>query len=439
MRDKSRTSRRDFLKTAAAAGAAAATVASSRQAVHAAGNDEIRFGIIGCGGRGMGASVNAINAMPNTKLVAMGELFSDRATKARDAIAEAQGDRVDVPDSRLFTGLDAYKGVIENADVVLIACASRFHPFYAKAAAEAGKHVFVEKPHGIDALGVHKILEAAEIAAKNKTAFVSGLCYRYDTLRQEAVKRIKDGEIGEIVTVQSDYMRAPYSLNKRQALWSEIEYQFRNWYHFTWLTGDDILQSLLHNIDSVIWALNEDLPESAYGIGGRSTEFIPEMGDILDHNGAIWEYADGRRIFGINRAASGCVSSNIDTFFGTKGRCHFFATGTPCFTDLAGNKTWEPAEPRERDMYVQEHYEMVNSIMNGTPINDGPRMARTTMTAICGMVACRTGQRVNWQELFDSKFTYGPAEEDISLDMAASVNPLENGLYPVPVPGTTEY
>lgn len=432
-------SRRHFLKASAIAGTVAATSLGAAKNVHAAGSDMIKIGVVGCGGRGMGAVVNNFDAVPNTKLVAMAELFDDRATKARDAIAEAHGDRVDVPDERLFTGLDAYKGVIENADVVLIACASRFHPFYAKSAVEAGKHVFVEKPHGIDALGVHKILEAAKIAEKNKTAFVSGLCYRYDTLRQEAVKRIKDGEIGDIVTVQSDYMRAPYSLNKRQEGWSEVEYQFRNWYHFTWLTGDDILQSLLHNLDSVIWALNEDLPDSAYGIGGRSTEFIPEMGDILDHNGAIWEYADGRRIFGINRAASGCVSSNIDTFFGTKGRCHFFATGTPCLTDLKGNKTWEPAEPRERDMYVQEHYDMINSIMSGKVINDGDRMAKTTMSAICGMVACRTGKRVKWQELFDSNFTFGPAENEISLDMEARVKPLENGLYPVPVPGTTEY
>ena len=288
MSDKRR-SRRDFLKKSALLGAVTASGLSLSRQVHAAGSDEIRFGVIGCGGRGMGASVNAMEAMPCTKLVAMGELFPDRAENARKAIKENMPDRVDVPDERLFTGLDAYKGVIESADVVLIACASRFHPFYAKSAVEAGKHVFVEKPHGIDALGVHKILEAAEIAEKNKSAFVSGLCYRYDTLRQEAVKRIKDGEIGEIVSVQSDYLRSPYSLNKREEGWSETEYQFRNWYHFTWLTGDDILQSLLHNLDSVIWALNEDLPESAYGVGGRSTEFIPEMGDIFDHNAVVWE------------------------------------------------------------------------------------------------------------------------------------------------------
>ena len=438
MSDKRR-SRRDFLKKSALLGAVTASGLSLSRQVHAAGSDEIRFGVIGCGGRGMGASVNAMEAMPCTKLVAMGELFPDRAENARKAIMENMPDRVDVPDERLFTGLDAYKGVIESADVVLIACASRFHPFYAKSAVEAGKHVFVEKPHGIDALGVHKILEAAEIAEKNKTAFVSGLCYRYDTLRQEAVKRIKDGEIGEIVSVQSDYLRSPYSLNKREEGWSETEYQFRNWYHFTWLTGDDILQSLLHNLDSVIWALNEDLPESAYGVGGRSTEFIPEMGDIFDHNAVVWEYADGRRVFGMNRAASGCVSSNLDTFFGTKGHCHFKATGTPFFTDLAGNETWRPAQPRERDMYVQEHYEMINSILDGKPINDGPRMAKTTMSAILGMVACRNGQRVNYQELFDSNFTFGPAEEEISLDQEARVFPLESGIYPVPVPGTTEY
>ena len=413
-----KTSRRDFLKSSAVLGTAA-TLGLGAKGVHAAGSDMIKIGIIGCGGRGMGAVRNCFQAVPNVKLVSMGELFPDRAQNARKAVSEAFKDRVDVPDSRLFTGIENYKGVIAESEVVLIACASRFHPFYTEAAVSAGKHVFVEKPHGIDAAGIHQTLAAADIAAKNKTALVSGLCYRYDTFRREAVAKIREGLIGDIVAVQSDYIRSPYSLVKREEGWSETEYQFRNWYHFTWLTGDEILQSLLHNLDSVIWALNEDLPESCYGTGGRSSTFLPELGDIYDHTGIVYEYKDGRRIYGATRAAFKCMTSNKDIFHGTKGRCIYTATGIPVITDLKGNEIWRPAaKKRERDMYVQEHYELINSIMANKPINDGHRMAKTTMVAILGM------------------FSIGPVDvKDITLKTETKSKPGADGLYPVPVPG----
>ncbi|MDO5553984.1 MAG: Gfo/Idh/MocA family oxidoreductase [Planctomycetia bacterium] len=433
------TTRRTFLKTTAGAAAVVAAGLASAPRVHAEGSDLLKIGIIGCGGRGMGAVRNNFDAVENTQLVAMGDMFEDRAKNAQGAIKEAMGDRVDVPDSRVFHGFDNYKGVIEASDVVLIACASRFHPFYTKTAVEAGKHVFCEKPHGIDSLGVHVTLEAAELAAEKGTALVSGLCYRYDTLRREAVEQIRNGLIGDVNAIQCDYVRSPYSMLKRVEGWSELEYQFRNWYHFTWLSGDEIMQSLLHNLDSMLWILNEETPVSCYGIGGRSAMYVPEYGDWFDHTAVIYDFADGKRIYGMTRGVDKCYYSNMDVIHGTKGRCVYHATDTPYITDLAGKEIWRPAAPRQRDMYVQEHYDMINSIMSGTPINDGQRMAKTTMVAVLGMIASRNGQQVSYQELFDSGFTFGPAEDAFKPDMTPPVAPEENGLYPVAKPGTTVY
>jgi len=317
---------------------------------------------------------------------------------------------------------------------VLVAAASRFHPKYTLAAVEAKKHLFVEKPHGLDATGIKIVQRATEIAKSNNTAIVSGLCYRYDTLRREAFQRIADGEIGEITAVQSDYIRTPYSLVARKPEWTEIEYQFRNWYHFTWLAGDEILQSLLHNIDSVMTAFGDETPVSAYGVGGRSTMFVETMGDQFDHSAMILNFADGKRIYGMTRTATGCFSSNRDILHGTKGRCFFNATGTPYFTDLKGTKTWT-ADERERSMYMQEHYELYNSMMNGKPINDGERMTRTTLAAILGFMACRNGQEVLWDDVVKANAVYGPAEADISLTMEPPLKPNADNLYPLSVPG----
>ncbi len=425
--------RRDFLKTGAAVSVAALGI-STLTNVHAAGSDAIKIGVVGCGGRGRGAVADAFNAVPNVKLVAMADIFDEYAKNARTFLKDNFGERVDVPDARCFSGLDGYQGVIENSDVVLVACASRFHPWYTLKTVEAKKHLFVEKPHALDAAGIKIVQQATEIAKKNGTAIVSGLCYRYDTLRQEAFKRIADGEIGDVTAVQCDYLRTPYSLVSRKEGWSETEFQFRNWYHFTWLAGDEILQSLLHNIDSVMTAFGDEKPVSAYGVGGRSTEFVEEMGDMFDHNAMILAFADGKKLYGTTRTARGCYSSNTDVLHGTKGRCIFKATGTPYFTDLKGKVTWE-AGKRERGMYEQEHYDLYHSIMNGKPINDGDRMTRTTMAAVLGFMACRTGQLVTWNDALDAAATYGPQESDISFEMTPPLTPNADGLYTPCIPG----
>ena len=433
MRTNEPASRRDFMKTSAAVGATVFGV-SSVQGVHAAGSDVIKIGVVGCGGRGCGAVRDAFDAVPNVKLIAMADVFGDRALNARNAFRQTHPERVDVPDDRCFSGLDGYKGVIEHSDAVLVAAASRFHPKYTLAAVEAKKHLFVEKPHALDAAGVNIVLKASEIAKRNGTAIVSGLCYRYDTLRREAFDRIADGIIGDITAVQCDYVRSPYSLVSRRPEWSETEYQFRNWYHFTWLAGDEILQSLLHNIDSVMTAFGDETPLRAYGIGGRASMFVEPMGDQFDSSAMILDFADGKRLYGMTRCAPQCFNSNRDVFHGTKGRCFFNGSGIPYITDLRENRTWT-AGKRERTMYVQEHYELFKSIQDGTPINDGERMARTTMAGVLGFIASRSGQEVLWDAALEAGAVYGPAESDISLTMEPPLNPGKDGLYAPAVPG----
>ena len=410
-------SRRGFLELGTATGAA---VLTRSQWVHAAGSDILRIGLVGCGGRGSGSLLDSLTAMPNVRVVALGDLFREKAVATRTAIAASDvgKGRIDVPDDRIFTGFDSYKGVIAESDVVHIALPSRFHPPYNLAAVQAGKHAFTEKPNGIDADGVHVTIQAAKIAQEKKLANVSGLCYRYDLLRRQAIERIRNGEIGEIMAVQCDYLRTPYHLIEKKPEWSEAEYQIRNWEHFTWLNGDEIQQSLLHNLDSVLWALGDELPETCYALGGRSSVFRPAFGDLFDHASVIYDYPDGKRIYGATRTADNCLSSNIDVLHGTKGRMVFNATGIPYMTDTRGNVRWRAdGKDRIRSMYVQEHYALIKSILDGKPINDGFRMANSTMVGVLGMIASFTGRRESYKGLFESRFKIEPNIDNPSFDM----------------------
>src|SRR5512136_242896 len=352
------TSRRDFLKTSATvAGTALIGTLDVGRFAHAAESSTLKLGLVGCGGRGTGAAGDALTGDPGTKLWAAADIFPDKVQASLKTLTPMFPDRIQVPRERQFTGLNGYRGVIENCDVVLIACASRFHAQYALAAVQAKKHVFVEKPAAVDVAGIGRILQADELAKKNGTGVLAGVTYRYHLGRREAIQRIQAGEIGDIVAIQCDYLRGPYRLIERQPEWSEMEYQFRNWYHFTWLSGDDIPQSLIHNLDSALWALGDVMPEAAYAMGGRSTHFQTSMGTSFDHHHVTYEFASGLVIYGSCRTATGCHNSNKDIYHGTKGRCFYSAMGAPYITDLKGNVTWRADEAEsKKSPYQQEHF-----------------------------------------------------------------------------------
>ena len=434
-----RDSRRTFLAKSVllASTAAAAPLAICRSA-HAAGSDTIKLGLVGCGGRGSGAAADALAGDPNTQLWAMADVFADKIESSVNNLTAEYGERIQVAPERRFAGLEGYRAVIENSDIVLIACASRFHAPYALAAVQAEKHVFVEKPAAIDVAGVLQLLEADELAKKNGTGILAGLTYRYHLGRREAIERMHNGEIGEIVAIQCDYLRSPYGLIARQPGWNDMEYQFRNWYHFSWLSGDDVPQSLIHNLDSALWAVHDEMPTSVYGLGGRSSQFQPEMGTSFDHHSVIYEYPNGRRIYGSVRTAVGCFGNNIDVFHGTKGRCYFAAFAPPKFTDLAGKVTWKAdEEASKKSPYRQEHLEFLQSIRDGQPLQRGKQLADSTLTTVLGQMAVYTGQQISWEEGLNSKFAYPPTG-DVRLDMQPPVVPGPDGLYPVAKPGDTK-
>ena len=245
-------SRRDFLKTSMAA-AALGGLALSRSA-HAAGSDVIRIGMIGCGSRCPGAAVNAMNVDPGVRLAAMTDIFADRVQNRRQTLKKEKPTQVEVDDAHCFSGLDGYRHVIESVDVVLIACSAKYHPVYLCAAIEAGKHVFVEKPHAIDPVGVREVAAACELARQKKLCVMSGLQSRFQPSYQETMKRIHDGAIGDVVAIEENFLRGPYGLYQRQSGRNEVEYQFGNQYHFAWLSGDNVTQSLVHNVDRATWA-----------------------------------------------------------------------------------------------------------------------------------------------------------------------------------------
>jgi len=432
-------SRRKFLQDTAllASAAAAAPLAISRGA-HAAGSDTIKLGLIGCGGRGSGAAADALSGDPQTTLWAMADVFPDKIESAAKALGKMFPDRVQADPARRFAGLDGYRGVIDNCDVVLIACASRFHAPYGLAAVQAKKHVFIEKPGAVDVAGIHQLLEAHELSKRNGTGVLAGTTYRYHLGRREAIQRIRDGAIGDIVAIHCEYLRSPYRLFERDPAWSEMEYQFRNWYHFSWLSGDDVPQSLIHNLDSALWALNDELPTDCYGMGGRSSHFQASMGTSFDHHSMIYDYPSGKKIYGWVRTAVGCFGANSDTFHGTKGRCIFAGFTAPKFTDLKGEVTWKAdAQASKQSPYRQEHLEFLQSIRSGHPLQKADQLATSTMTSVLGQMAVYTGQRITWEDALKSKFAF-PPQGEITLKIDPPVKAGPDQLYPVAIPGVTK-
>lgn len=432
------TPRRDVLKTSTllTGGVLLGALDVSRSA-HAAESHSLKLGLIGCGGRGTGAAGDALAVDAEAKLWAVADVFADKADKAVQGLRAKFPQQVEVPQERQFSGLQGYRSVIESCDVVLIACASRFHPPYALEAVKARKHVFVEKPAGVDVAGVNQILEADALSKQNGTGVLAGVTYRYHLGRREAVQRMQAGEIGEIVAIQSDFLRAPYKLQEREPQWTEMEYQFRNWYHFSWLSGDDIPQSLIHNLDSALWATGDVMPEAAYAMGGRSTHFQTSLGTSFDHHSVTYEFPGGLCLYGSCRTAAGCFNSNRDIYHGTKGRCYYSGMQAPYFTDLKGNVIWRAGEAASKQSpYQQEHREFLQSIRAGKPLQRAKILADSTLATVLGTLSAYTGKRLTWKEVADSKFAFPPPGE-ITMNIEPPVKPGPGGIYPVAIPGKT--
>ncbi|MBN2294420.1 MAG: Gfo/Idh/MocA family oxidoreductase [Pirellulales bacterium] len=415
--------------SSAAAGAIAAGVSLARSA-HAAGSDTIKVGMIGCGGRCSGAAGQAMGVGPEVKLAAMTDVFEDRMKAKQKYFKTNFPQQFTATDETCVFGLDGYKTVIEACDALLIACASKYHSYYAQKAIEAGKHVFIEKPHAIDPAGCRRLRRVCRMAREKGLSIVSGHESRYSHPYQEQVKQILDGAIGDIVAVQSMFLRAPYRVVSRDPKLSETEYQFSNWYHFRWLSGDDVTQSLIHNLDRMRWVLKEDNPKWCFGLGGRSSSFGEVFGDMFDHDTVVYEFPSGVRLYAMCQTRSGCYGNWDDIIMGTKGTCHWTAL------KIEGETNWRYKGPRNNP-HAEEQKILIGAIRDGKPVNHENTMIDSTYMAVMGQIAVYTGKPVTWKQVMEADFEFEPKVEQATLDMEPPTRPDKTGNYPLPKPGLT--
>ncbi len=415
-------SRRNFLKATSAATAIAGTLASAPK-VHAAGDDVLKVGLVGCGGRGCGAAVNAIKADPNVQLWAMGDAFSDRLELAKPICKDSCGEKYAVSDDRCFFGFDAYQKVIDSGvDMVILATPPHFRPEHFEAVINAGKHCFIEKPVGVDVPGVKRIQAACKVAEEKGLAVVSGLCWRYHPGVVETVKRVKEGAIGDIIAIQSTYNAGLLWHRGDKPDWSRMEYQMRNWLYHTWLSGDHIAEQAVHSLDKTAWLNDDASPVSVYGMGGRQQRIEEQFGNIYDHHALTYEYENGVKVFFTCRQQKGCMNLVDEHVLGTKGSAWILRNEID-----SGDEKWKYTE-KTGSMYDLEHVALFKSIRDGKPINNGHYMCNSTLLAIMGRMATYSGKKITWEELMKSETVLGPTEYawgDVQT-------------RPVPIPGITE-
>jgi len=397
-------SRRTFLKTSAATVAASAVLLPG---AHAAGNDTLRVGLVGCGGRGTGAAKNALLADPKVKLVAMCDAFMDRLQGSLADLKKikAVADKIDVAPDHCFDGFDGYQKLLNSGvDVVLLCTPPGFRPQHLRAAVEAGKHVFCEKPVAVDATGVRSVIETARLAKEKNVSLCSGFCYRYDHGKRETVKRIHDGMIGDVAAMHITYLTSPLWHRGADAKWSEMEYQMRNWYYYTWLSGDFIVEQHCHNFDKAAWVFKGEMPVACTGVGGRQVRTDPKYGHIYDHFSVAFEYKSGAKLFSTCRQMAGCTGDVNDHVMGTKGSAQLMRHAIT----VPGAGGWELNEAGYKDMYQVEHDELFAGIRAGKFINDGESAAYSTLMAILAREAAYTGKRITWKDMAASKQDLSP-------------------------------
>jgi len=404
-------SRREFL-TRSSAAVVAGTIAgqlSLAPRVFAAGSDVLKIGLIGCGGRGSGAASQALHADSRVQLTALGDAFADKLESSLTNLTNSDvGEKVAVPSDHKFVGFDAYKGVIDSGvDVVILATPPHFRPAHLKYAVEKGKHAFVEKPVAVDGPGVRSMFATCELARQKNLAVVSGLCWRYHPGMRATFAQVHDGAVGDIVTIQATYLTQPLKKFPRQPDWTDLEFQLRNWNGFTWLSGDFNVEQHVHSIDKVAWTMHDEPPVQCTGVGGRQARTGDESGHVYDHFSVVYEYANGVKAFCTCRQMDNCANDVTDHIFGTKGVCHVM----PHEIAVGGKTTWKhPKRSGEVDMYQSEHNELFASIRNGTPINNGDYMTKSTLMAIMGRMSAYTGKTITWEQALHSKETLGPGK-----------------------------
>jgi predicted dehydrogenase len=364
----------------------------------------LKVGLIGCGGRGTGAAINALSADPHTQITALGDAFADRADSCLQTLQENTelASRVLVDRERVFSGFDAYKNVIDSGvDVVILASPPHFRPRHLAYAVDQGKHCFVEKPIAVDVPGSLEVKQTCELAATKGLSIVSGLCWRYEPGVVETIDRVKSGAIGDIIAIESCYNAGPLWHRGDESSWSRMEYQLRNWPYYTWLSGDHITEQAIHSLDKTAWLLDDASPVKARGIGGRQQRTEQKYGNVFDHHVVFYEYANGVPVYFTCRQQENCSTLVDECVLGTKGKAWILANR------IAGEKKWKYRGTKP-NMYQVEHEALFQSIRNGKPVNDGHLMTNSTLISIMGRLATYTGQDLTWEQTMRSSERLGP-------------------------------
>jgi myo-inositol 2-dehydrogenase/D-chiro-inositol 1-dehydrogenase len=431
-------SRRDFVKNSSLLAGGMLTAPLLSRANYFSGADPvIKIALIGCGGRGTGAAVQALSTNQNVQLVAMADAFRDRLDSSYNNILKALEDkkgRLQVKEENKFTGFDAYKKAMALADVVILATPPGFRPIHFEEAVNQSKQIFMEKPVATDPAGIQRVLAAAAIAKQKKLNVVVGLQRRYQNSYRELIKRVHDGAIGEIVGAQAWWNNDGVWVHPRQAGQTEMEYQMRNWYYFVWLCGDHITEQHINNLDVINWAM-DGYPVKAQGMGGREVRKGKDYGQIFDHHYVEFHYGDGTVLNSQCRHQKGTMSKVDELLIGTKGMLYCDAAR---ITDTKGKLIYQFDKATENQPYQTEHDELFAAIAKGEyKFWDAERGAKSSMTSILGRMATYSGQAVDWDKAINSGISIMPSAYDFSA--APPVLPDAEGNYPVAVPGVTKY
>ena len=413
---KGKMSRRDFIKATSAVSLAAAVTRVGP--VFAQSSDKLRVGLIGAGGRGTGAAMDCVNSSPNIVITAVGDIFKDRWEGSLKRLKERlPKDSVAVTPDSCFDGFDNYKKVLAtDIDMVILGCPPHFRAKHLRAAVEAGKHVFMEKPVAVDPIGVRSVIKSAEMAKQKGLAIVAGTQRRHQNHYLEITKRVLNGDIGEIKAGQcywnmgALWIRRAYEnwINYQTGDWSDMEWQIRNWLFLTWLSGDHIVEQHVHNLDVINWFIGAH-PVKCMGMGGRQVRTGPEFGNIFDHFAIEYEYPNGARVMSMCRQTPGCADNVSERVFGTNGMA--YTDGANGYIKGANTYTVEEESPNP---YVQEHTDLVVSIREGKPLNEGKRIAESTLTAIMGRMSAYTGRALSWDWAMDaSKLDLSPPRYEL--------------------------
>jgi predicted dehydrogenase len=434
--------RRSFLRTTAAGTTAALGLEGALAAgAHAGGDDAIRVALVGCGGRGTGAAVNALGTAGPKRLVALADLFPDRLRSSLEQLLPEHAADVDVPPDRQFLGMDAYRHAIDAVapgGLVLLATPPAFRPIHVEYAISRGCHVFMEKSFGVDVPGVRRILAAGEVARQKNLKIAGGLMSRHSPALAEAVEQIHNGAIGDVITCYAYRMHGPVGFRPRSEGETELEHQIRNYSNFTWLNGSFILDWLIHNLDVCCW-IKGAWPESAQAQGGRQVRTEPDQ--LFDHLAVEYTFPDGTRLVAQGRHILECWDFFGDVIHGTTGSAvlgegitdpKLYRGHRPVPENVLWRYKGKPA-----NAYQVEHDRLFRAIREGTPYNEAERCAHAALTGILGRMAIESGGRITWEEALASTRELAPGLDRLTLDSPAPVQPDAAGHYPIAMPGTT--